>query len=71
MKTDYSTHLMISYGLWLFWGIFGAHRFFNRHWISGILMAATGGLCGIWWLCDLILMPSIVKEHLREVDGTR
>tara|TARA_Y100001970_G_C14246651_1_gene868755 strand:+ start:1292 stop:1495 length:204 start_codon:yes stop_codon:yes gene_type:complete len=67
MKADYSTHLAISYGLWFFWGIFGAHRFFNGHWVSGILMACTGGMCGIWWVIDAFLMPSIVKENLSEL----
>jgi len=67
MQKDYSTHLIISYGLWFFWGLLGAHRFFNRHWLSGFLMLFTGGMCGIWWLIDLFLMPSIVKENLNEL----
>ncbi len=67
MQKDYSTHLIISYILWWFLGLFGAHRFFNRRWGTGILMLCTAGFCGIWWLCDAILMPSIVKENLDEL----
>ena len=67
MQKDYSTHLVISYILWWFLGLFGAHRFFNGRWLSGILMFCTAGMCGIWWLADMILMPSIVKENLNEI----
>ncbi len=66
MQKDYSTHLLISYMLWWFLGIFGAHRFFNRHWLSGLLMMFTGGMCGIWWIIDAFLMPSIVEENINE-----
>lgn len=67
MKTDYSTHLLISYALWFFWGLFGAHRFFNRQWVSGIVMALTAGMCGVWWVIDAFLMPQIVKDGLDEL----
>jgi len=69
MQKDYSTHLFISYVLWFFWGIFGVHRFFNRRWVSGILMLCTGAMCGIWWIIDLFLMPSIVKDNLNGVES--
>lgn len=71
MQRDYSTQLLISYILWWFLGIFGAHRFFNGHWKSGVLMALTAGMCGIWWIIDAVLMSEIVREHLNEWDNTK
>lgn len=62
MTKDYSTHLLISYLLWFFLGFWGAHRFFNGRWISGILYMFTGAFCGIGWIIDLFLIPGIVEE---------
>lgn len=39
-------------------GPFGAHRFYTGKTQSGILMAATIGGLGIWYLYDLILVAS-------------
>ncbi|MEO8635113.1 MAG: TM2 domain-containing protein [Gemmatimonadales bacterium] len=37
-------------------GPFGAHRFYTGHRSTGVLMAATLGGLGIWYLYDLILV---------------
>lgn len=39
-------------------GVFGGHRFYAGKPLSGILMAATFGGLGLWWLYDLILIAS-------------
>ena len=54
-----STHsTFVGYLLWLF-GFTGAHRFYFGHTLTGILWFFTAGLCGIGWLVDLFLIPSM------------
>lgn len=65
MVKDYSTHLLISYLLWFFLGFWGAHRFFNGRWVSGIFYILTGAFCGIGWIIDLFILPRIVRETLE------
>ena len=54
-----NTHSMtIGYILWIF-GFTGSHRFyFGRPW-TGTLWLLTAGLCGIGWIVDLFLIPSM------------
>ncbi|MDR6225773.1 TM2 domain-containing protein [Desmospora profundinema] len=33
---------MVAYVLWLFLGVFGAHRFYLGRWVTGLVMAAAG-----------------------------
>jgi hypothetical protein len=47
-------------------GPFGGHRFYVGKLKTGILMAATIGGLGIWYLYDLILVAS---GSFRDVDG--
>lgn len=49
-------------------GVFGGHRFYVGKTGTGLLMAATLGGCGIWYLYDLILVAS---GGLRDADGRR
>jgi hypothetical protein len=49
-------------------GPFGAHRFYVGKTGSGVLMAATLGGCGIWWLYDLIV---VAAGDFRDVQGRR
>src|SRR5437868_12843266 len=49
---------VIGYLLWIF-GFFGAHRFYYGKPVTGTLWFFTGGLCGIGWLVDLFLIPSM------------
>lgn len=51
----------IGYLLWIF-GFMGAHRFYYGRPITGILWMFTLGLCGIGWLVDLFLIPSMDRE---------
>lgn len=69
----------VSYLLWFFVGMLGAHRFYNGRTGSGIaqlaifvvgfLLTFIGiglfvlGALGIWVLIDAFLIPSWVREH--------
>lgn len=57
-----STHSVgVGYLLWLF-GFTGAHRFYYGKKMSGLLWLLTGGLCGVGWLVDLFLIPSMDRQ---------
>jgi len=57
-----NTHSVgVGYLLWLF-GFTGAHRFYYGKKASGLLWLLTGGLCGVGWLIDLFLIPSMDKD---------
>jgi hypothetical protein len=47
-------------------GVFGGHRFYVGKTGTGMLMAATLGGCGLWYLYDLILVTS---GGFRDADG--
>lgn len=49
-------------------GVFGAHRFYVGKSGSGVLMAATLGGLGVWWLYDLIV---VAAGDFRDVQGRR
>ncbi len=49
-------------------GVFGAHRFYVGKTGTGLLMLATLGGMGLWWLYDLIL---IAAGEFRDADGRR
>ena len=60
--TSNDTHsLTVGYILWLF-GFLGAHRFYYGKKWTGLLWLLTGGLLGIGWLIDLILMPALERQ---------
>ncbi|WP_018969894.1 NINE protein [Rubritalea marina] len=60
--TSSDTHSKaIGYTLWIF-GFTGAHRFYYGRPITGVIWFFTAGLCGIGWLIDLFLIPSMDKE---------
>jgi TM2 domain-containing membrane protein YozV len=59
---DRNTHSMIvGYILWIV-GFTGAHRFYFGRPLSGTLWFFTGGLCGIGWLIDVVLIPSMDRS---------
>jgi TM2 domain-containing membrane protein YozV len=59
------THnLVVGYLAWIF-GCFGAHRFYFGKPISGVIWALTLGLCGIGWIVDLFLIPSMEEQANR------
>ena len=52
--------------LCLFFGIFGAHRFYVGKIGTALLMALTLGGLGIWYLIDLLL---IAVGSFRDIEG--
>ena len=61
MNSNDTHSLTVGYILWLF-GFLGAHRFYYGKKWTGLLWLLTGGLLGIGWLIDLILMPALERE---------
>ena len=53
-----------AYLLWLpcIFGFAGIHRFYTGRWITGLVWLATGGLCGVGSVIDLIFMPRMVED---------
>ena len=45
-----------------FFGVSGLHRFYSGRWLSGLLWFATGGLCGIGTVVDLVFVPRMVAD---------
>ncbi len=46
----------ITFCICLFLGYLGIHRFYVGKIGTGILWLCTGGLCGLGWLVDLIMI---------------
>jgi TM2 domain-containing membrane protein YozV len=42
--------------LWLFLGLFGAHRYYTGKFFTGLLMTLSTGGLGVWWIVDLFLI---------------
>jgi len=53
----------VAWALWLFTGLLGGHRFYLGRTGSGLLMLATGGVGGIWWLIDAYYLNGMVRDH--------
>lgn len=66
----HDTHLKtVGYLTWLM-GFFGAHRFYYGKRLTGTLWFFTLGLCGIGWIVDLFLIPSMDRDaDYRFVSG--
>lgn len=62
--------LVVSYVLWFFFGIFGAHHFYlkrDRH--AFVWWSTLGGLFGLGWIRDLWRLPEYVEECNEDEDG--
>lgn len=46
----------VSFFLCLFFGVFGAHKFYEGRILMGILYIFTGGLVGIGVIIDLVIL---------------
>ncbi|KKZ11047.1 MAG: hypothetical protein TE42_08845 [Candidatus Synechococcus spongiarum SP3] len=57
----------MAYLLWVpsMFGVAGLHRFYTRHWWTGLLWLLTGGLCGVGSVVDLFLIPEQVRLSNR------
>jgi TM2 domain-containing membrane protein YozV len=70
MSSNDTHSLTVGYVLWLF-GFLGAHRFYYGKKWTGLLWLLTGGLLGIGWLIDLILMPALERQADRRYASGR
>ncbi len=60
----------VAYLLWLFLGVFGAHRLYlNRVW-TGLAMLLTFGGALVWWVVDFFLIPRLVFRQ-NTIQGQR
>ncbi|MEQ8791345.1 MAG: TM2 domain-containing protein [Pirellulaceae bacterium] len=65
MNQPNDTHsIVIGYLCWLF-GFTGAHRFYYGNKVTGTIWFFTLGLCGIGWLIDVFLIPSLDRAADR------
>ena len=62
---DYSA----AWLLLVFLGVFGAHRFYQRKWITGFFYLITGGFLLIGYLYDLWTLNGQVSEYNRSKRG--
>ena len=56
-------HPAVVWALWLVTGLFGGHRLFVGKTVTGLIMLATGGLGGVWWLIDAFFIRKMVDEY--------
>ncbi len=61
-RCSYTVTLVLA----LLLGIFGGHRFYTGHVVSGVIQLFTGGGMYIWWLADIF---SIVSGSFRDSHG--
>jgi TM2 domain-containing membrane protein YozV len=45
---------LVTLLLAIFGGVFGLHRFYTGHIVTGILQFVTAGGCGIWYVLDIV-----------------
>lgn len=55
-------HPAVVWALWLVTGLFGGHRLYLGKTVTGLLMLATGGLGGVWWVFDAFRIRKMVDE---------
>ena len=48
----------VSLLLCIFFGVFGVHRFYEEKRITGFIYLCTGGLCGLGWFIDILLIAT-------------
>jgi TM2 domain-containing membrane protein YozV len=70
MKAINSEKYTLTLLMWLFFGIFGVHRFINNKIGTGLLMLFTFGGFGIWYIVDMILiLTNNFKNKNAEIVG--
>jgi TM2 domain-containing membrane protein YozV len=66
--TQNSHSKLVGYALWIF-GFTGSHRFYYGKPLTGTLWFFTGGLLGIGWLVDLVLIPGMDRDADRRFES--
>lgn len=61
---DWLTTLLLC----IFIGTLGVHRFYTKNYVAGVIQLLTGGMCGIWWLIDVIM---IVTDSYTDGNGNK
>ncbi|MFM1912421.1 MAG: hypothetical protein RIR51_259 [Bacteroidota bacterium] len=67
-KKSFNEDWIITLLLCWFLGVFGAHRFYNRRFISGFFMLISLGGFFIWYFIDLIL---VIAGNFKDENGHR
>lgn len=65
-NVNLNTNWIITLLLCVFLGVFGVHRFYNGHYLTGFLLLITAGGLGIWYLIDLVF---IIIGQFRDKEG--
>ncbi len=65
-KDSINSEWIITLLLAWFFGVFGAHRFYNRRYASAVLMLFTLGGLGIWCIIDLII---VIMGKFKNAEG--
>jgi TM2 domain-containing membrane protein YozV len=62
-------NVVVAYLLWLFLGIFSAHRFYLGKPGTAILQILTYFIVigFVWWAIDLFLIPGMVRDKNNEL----
>ena len=60
--------LVTSYILCLFLGILGAHQFYLRRPLLGVLYFFTGGIILCGWIYDIFTLPRQVESYNARID---
>ncbi|MBN29052.1 MAG: hypothetical protein CMB34_00105 [Euryarchaeota archaeon] len=58
-------NIFTAYLLCIFFGYFGAHRFYLGHTAIGFVYIFTFAFFGIGWIADLITLPDLVRDRNR------
>lgn len=53
--------------LWLCLGVFGIHRIYLGRTVSGIAQFLTGGGFLVWWLADIFLLKSMIRDKNLDI----
>jgi TM2 domain-containing membrane protein YozV len=61
-------NLVTSYILCLFLGILGAHQFYLRRPLLGVLYFFTGGIILCGWIYDIFTLPRQVESYNARID---